>query len=102
TTRAATPIDVHALADFAAAVEALTTPAYAAPDADASVDDTIATAEEADSWDVVDRRERVEPSPLGAWRSWTAIEGMVAEAADTPVPAHVVERAVERAPERPE
>ncbi len=104
-TRAATPIDVHALADFAASVEALTTlttPAHAAWNADVSVDETVAVAAEADGWEVVERREPVEPSPLGAWRSWTAIEGMVAEAADTPVPAHVMERAVERAPERPE
>src|SRR6266853_1026559 len=104
-TRAATPIDVHALADFAASVEALTTlttPAHAAWNADVSVDETVAVAAEADGWEVVERRAPVEASPLGAWRSWAAIEGMVAEAADTPVPAHVMERAVERAPERPE
>jgi len=94
-------IEVDALKAFAAAVEALTAVepiAVAAGDA--------AAAEAFEFEDLFPRREPVEPSPLGAWRSWTTLEGMAAEATDAPVPAHVVERAaeraVERAPERPE
>ena len=94
-------IEVDALKAFAAAVEALTAVepiAVAAGDA--------AAAEAFEFEDLFPRREPVEPSPLGAWRSWTTLEGMAAEATEAPVPAHVVERAaeraVERAPERPE
>jgi hypothetical protein len=87
-------IKVDALQEFAAAVEALTA---AEPIAVAS---DRAAAKPIEFEDLFPRREPVEPSPLGAWRSWATLEGMTAE--DAPVPAHVMERAVERAPERPE
>jgi hypothetical protein len=94
-------IGVDALKEFAASVEAMTAVepiAVAAGDA--------AAAEALEFEDLFPRREPVEPSPLGAWHSWVALEGMAAETSDAPVPAHVVERAteraVERAPERPE
>jgi hypothetical protein len=94
-------IEVDALKEFAATVEAMTAVepiAVAAGDA--------AAAEALEFEDLFPRREPVEPSPLGAWHSWVALEGMAAETSDAPVPAHVVERAteraVERAPERPE
>jgi len=94
-------IGLDALKEFAASVEAMTAVepiAVAAGDA--------APAEALEFEDLFPRREPVEPSPLGAWHSWVALEGMAAETSDAPVPAHVVERAteraVERAPERPE
>jgi len=94
-------IGFDALKEFAASVEAMTAVepiAVAAGDA--------AAAEALEFEDLFPRREPVEPSPLGAWHSWVALEGMAAETSDAPVPAHVVERAteraVERAPERPE
>jgi hypothetical protein len=94
-------IEVDALKDFAAAVEAMTA---VEPIAVAAVEEAAADVIEFE--DLFPRREPVEPSPLGAWHSWATLEGMAAEASDAPVPAHVVERAVERpverSPERPE
>ena len=87
-------IKVDALQEFAAAVEALTA---AEPIAVAS---DRAPRKPIEFEDLFPPREPVEPSPLGAWRSWATLEGMTAE--DAPVPAHVMGRAVERAPERPE
>jgi hypothetical protein len=89
-------IQVDPLKEFAAALEAMTAAGHIAVDAGEAAPEAI----EFD--DLFPRREPVEPSPLGAWRSWTTLEGMVAEASDAPVPAHVVERAVDRAPERPD
>jgi hypothetical protein len=89
-------IEVDALKEFAATVEAMTAVEPIA----------LAAADAFEFDDLFPRREPVEPSPLGAWHSWATLEGMAAEASDAPVPAHVVERAteraVERAPERPE
>jgi hypothetical protein len=87
---------IHAdpMREFAAAVEAMT-----------AVDQTAVESRAADPVnydDLFPPREPVEPSPLGAWRSWMPLEGITAEAADAPVPMHVVERAVERTPERPD
>jgi hypothetical protein len=93
--------EFDALKEFAASLEAMTTP-----------EQTLATAHHAvaseafEFDDLFPRREPVEPSPLAAWHSWTPLEGVTAEAWDAVVPAHVVERAVERpteklAPERP-
>jgi len=90
-------IEVDSLKDFAAAVEALTASARPAAMSDAAAD---AGAFEFD--DLFPPRQPVEPSPLGAWRSWAPLEGITAEAWEAPVPAEVVERAVERAPERPD
>jgi hypothetical protein len=89
-------IQADPLKEFAAALEAMTAAGHITVDAGAAAPEAI----EFD--DLFPRREPVEPSPLGAWRSWTTLEGMVAEASDAPVPAHVVERAVDRAPERPD
>jgi hypothetical protein len=89
-------IEVDALKEFAATVEAMTAVEPIA----------LAAADAFEFDDLFPRREPVEPSPLGAWHSWATLEGMAAEASEAPVPAHVVERAteraVERAPERPE
>jgi hypothetical protein len=85
-------IKVDALQEFAAAVEALT--------AAEPIASNRATGKPIEFEDLFPPREPVEPSPLGAWRSWATLEGMAAE--DAPVPAHVMGRAVERAPERPE
>jgi hypothetical protein len=89
-------IEVDALKEFAATVEAMTAVEPIA----------VAAADAFEFDDLFPRREPVEPSPLGAWHSWATLEGMAAEASEAPVPAHVVERAteraVERAPERPE
>jgi hypothetical protein len=84
------------LKEFAAAVEAMT-----AVERVAVAADERAAARPIEFEDLFPPREPVEPSPLGAWRSWTTLEGMAAEFSDAPVAAHVVERAVERAPERP-
>jgi hypothetical protein len=85
-------IQVDALKEFAASVEAMIAVEPIA----------VAAARTVEFEDMFPRREPVEPSPLGAWRSWTTLEGIAAEATDVPVPPQVVERAVERAPERPE
>ena len=85
-------IGVDALKEFAASVEAMI----------AAEPIAVAASETIEFEDSFPRREPVEPSPLGAWRSWTTLEGIAAEAFDVPAPAHVVERAVDRAPERPE
>jgi len=90
-------IEVDALKEFAATVEAMTAVAPIAV-----VGGDAAAAEAIEFEDLFPRREPVEPSPLGAWHSWTALEGIAAETSDAPVPAQVVERAVDRAPERPE
>jgi hypothetical protein len=90
-------IEVDALKEFAATVEAMTA---VEPIAVAAGDAVAAQAIEFE--DLFPRREPVEPSPLGAWHSWTTLEGIAAEVSDAPVPAQVVERAVNRAPERPE
>jgi len=94
-------IEFDALKEFAASLEMVSTPEKAVV---VVAQATSAKAFEFD--DLFPPREPVEPSPLGAWRSWMPLEGMTAEAWDSPVPAHVVDRAVERpaekrAPERP-
>jgi hypothetical protein len=94
--------EFDALKEFAASLEAMTTPEPAVVVARHAV-----TAEAFEFDDLFPRREPVEPSPLGAWHSWMPLEGVTAEAWDAPVPAHVVDRAVERpaehrAPERPD
>jgi hypothetical protein len=98
--------EFDALKEFAASLEAVSTPPVQA----ALTTDQTHQAGAPDPFefdDLFPRREPVEPSPLGAWRSWMPLEGIVAEAWDTHAPAHVVERAVERpaekrAPERPD
>jgi hypothetical protein len=94
-------IDVDALKEFAATLEAITTVEPVAVAADEAV-----AAEAFEFDDLFPRREPVEPSPLGAWHSWTTLEGIAAETSEAPVPTPVVERAaeraVQRAPERPE
>jgi hypothetical protein len=90
-------IEVDSLKEFAAAVEALT-----ASEQTAAIADAAAEARAFEFDDLFPPRQPVEPSPLGAWRSWIPLEGTTAEAWEAPVPAHVVERAVERAPERPD
>jgi hypothetical protein len=91
-------IQADALKEFAAAVEALTASEQALAMAEAT-----AAAQAVEFDDLFPPRQPVEPSPLSAWRSWTALEGLDAEAWDAPVPAPVLERAVEkRAPERPD
>ena len=83
-------IEVDALKEFAATVEAMT----AVEPIAVAASDARPRALEFD--DMFPRREPVEPSPLGAWHSWATLEGMAAEASDAPVPAQVVERATER------
>jgi hypothetical protein len=98
--------EFDALKEFAASLESVSTPPVQA----ALTTDQAHQAAPADAFEFDDlflRREPVEPSPLGAWRSWMPLEGIAAEASDTHVPAHVAERAVERpaekrAPERPD
>jgi hypothetical protein len=91
--------EFDALKEFAASLESVSTPpVQAALTTDQPVQAADADAFEFD--DLFPRREPVEPSPLGAWRSWMPVEGIAAEAWDTQVPAHVVERAVERPAEK--
>jgi hypothetical protein len=87
-------IQADPLQEFAAALEAMT-----AVDPAGASGESVA-AEPVNFDDLFPPRQPVEPSPLSAWRSWTPLEGITAEAA--PVPAHVVERAAERPPERPD
>jgi len=99
---AATPqtrvIQFDALKEFAASLDVVTTPEQTLATTDQPDQAAAAAAFEFD--DLFPRREPVEPSPLSAWRSWMPLEGIAAEASDTPVPTHVVERAVERAAEK--
>jgi hypothetical protein len=91
--------EFDALKEFAASLDAVSTsPVQAALTTDQPVQAAAADGFGFD--DLFPRREPVEPSPLGAWRSWMPLEGIAAEAWDTHVPAHVVERAVERPAEK--
>jgi hypothetical protein len=91
-------IEFDALKEFAASLDAISTPEYVAPTDAQAHQAAAAAAFEFD--DLFPRREPVEPSPLGAWRSWMPLEGIAAEALDIPVAAHVAERAVERPAEK--
>src|SRR5215467_6606297 len=93
-------IEFDALKEFAAAIEAMT-----------SSDQTVSIVHQSGADDkpfefddLFPSREPVEPSPLGAWRSWMPLEGIAAEAVEVPVPARAVERSAEnqQAPEQPE
>src|SRR5262249_30261790 len=84
--------------EIAASLDVSTPPVQAAPAADQAHQATAADAFEFD--DLLPRREPVEPSPPGAWRSWMHLEGIAADSLDTPVPANVAERGVERPAEK--